>query len=66
MPTVAFRPPADQKRSAREAPRASVRRDDPTAGRPPSATSAAERELRELRRELAQVRAENKSSPTVC
>ncbi|HVJ57353.1 MAG TPA: hypothetical protein VM574_05920, partial [Terrimicrobiaceae bacterium] len=60
MPTVAFRPPTAQKRSAREAPRASVRRDDPTAGRPPSATSAAERELRELRRELAQVRAENK------
>jgi tetratricopeptide (TPR) repeat protein len=60
MPTVAFRPPTTQKRTAREAPRASVRRDDPTAGGSPSATSAAERELRELRRELAQVRTENK------
>ena len=60
MPTVAFRPPAVQKRTVREAPRASVRRDDLTAGRSPSTTSAAERELRELRRELSQARAENK------
>src|SRR6201999_1213720 len=60
MPTIAFRPPAAQKRTAREAPRASVRREDLTPGRSPPATSAAERELRELRRELAEARTENK------
>ena len=60
MPTVAFRPPAAQKRTAREAPRAALRRDDLAAGRSSSTTSAAERELRELRRELAQARTENK------
>ena len=60
MPTVAFRPPPAQKRTAREAPRASVRRDDLTSARSSSTTSAAERELRELRRELAQARTENK------
>ena len=41
MPTVAFRPPAAQKRTVREAPRASVRRDDLTASRSPSTTSTA-------------------------
>jgi tetratricopeptide (TPR) repeat protein len=60
MPTVAFRPPAAQRRSVREAPRASSRRDDVTARRSPSTMSAAERELQGLRRELAQARAENK------
>jgi tetratricopeptide (TPR) repeat protein len=59
MPTIAFRPPAAQKRGAREAPRASVRRDDLSAGRPAATTSGAERELRELRRELAQAKTEN-------
>jgi tetratricopeptide (TPR) repeat protein len=59
MPTVAFRPPTAQKRTVREAPRASVRRDE-AAARSTSTTSATERELRELRRELAQARAENK------
>ena len=57
MPTVAFRPPTAQKRTAREAPRASARRDDPTSARSSNTTSAAERELR---RELAQARSENK------
>jgi tetratricopeptide (TPR) repeat protein len=60
MPTVAFRPPTAQKRTVREPPRASVRGDDLTAARSSSTTTAAERELRELRRELAQARAENK------
>ena len=60
MPTVAFRPPTAQRRTVREAPRASLRRDDLTARRSPSAMSAAERELQGLRRELAQARAENK------
>ncbi len=57
VPVIAFRPPAAQKRTVRETPRAAVRDSDLPTGR---SASAADRELRELRRELAQARAEAK------
>jgi Tetratricopeptide repeat len=59
-PVVTFRPPSAPKRATRgtrETARASAHGDDLPIGR---GVSPADRELRELRRELAQARAENK------
>jgi Flp pilus assembly protein TadD len=56
-PVVTFRPPSSQKRAARETVRPSNYDDDLPIGR---GATAADRELRELRRELARARAENK------
>ena len=59
-PVVTFRPPASPKRATRatrETARTSAHEDGLPIGR---GESAADRELRELRREVAQARAENK------
>jgi Flp pilus assembly protein TadD len=56
-PVVTFRPPSSQKRAKHEVARSSTREDDLPIGR---GVTVADRELRELRRELAQARSENK------
>lgn len=57
LPVVTFRPPSAQKRATRESARTSTHDEDLPVGR---GVTAADRELRELRRELAQARTENK------
>jgi hypothetical protein len=56
-PVVTFRPPSSQKRAAREPAPTPAYHDDLPIGR---GVPAEVRELRELRRELAQARTENK------